>query len=77
MYILIYVCILHIYIYICIYIESQLKMIQDVKVQNQKRRIEAAESDLQSKVNIYVFVRILYIMAYISISVYLNRHINI
>jgi len=33
--------------------ESQLKMIQDVKVQNQKRRIEADESDLQSKELLY------------------------
>lgn len=34
-------------------LESQLKMIQDVKVQNQKRRIEAAESELQSKELLY------------------------
>jgi hypothetical protein len=34
-------------------LESQLKLLQDIKVSNQKRRIEAAELELQSKELLY------------------------
>jgi hypothetical protein len=62
----------YIEMYVYISIESQLKMIQDVKVQNQKRRIEADESDLQSKVFMCI-----YIYMYVCIYVYTYMYVYI